>query len=68
MFIQNEIEGSLDDLDSAVIFCPLCKQKCAMDHGQTSGLVTTPKGLFLIHKSCVSAWNERATLLRDLGV
>lgn len=67
-FIANEVEGSLEDLDSAVIFCPLCKQKCVMDQGKTCGLVSTPKGLFLIHNTCVDAWNERAALLRDLGV
>jgi hypothetical protein len=70
-FIANEVEGSLEDLDTARIKCPICKQVCPMDGGLTSGLVSTPKGLFLMHKSCVEKWNQQAAAiqaLQEMGV
>lgn len=53
----NEMQG-----DNPV--CPLCEIVCEPDGGKTTGMVNTPKGLFIVHKTCVDKFN----LLTELGL
>jgi hypothetical protein len=51
--------------------CPLCTgavlpNQDTWTEGQKGELVQTPTGLWIIHKSCVQKWNNRAALIQEL--
>jgi hypothetical protein len=51
--------------------CPLCNEvipeRATPDAPAPAELIRVPKGLFLMHVSCVTSYNESVQMLRDAG-